>query len=232
MPFAGFQPEVLSFLSELARNNRREWFHAHRDEYESLLLEPARDFVEAMGAELGPGFNADPRVGGSIMRIARDTRFSRDKRPYKDHLDLWFWHGAGPSRERPGLWFRLSPTQLILGAGMHRFERDVLGRYRDAVVDPKRGAALAKTVAAVERAGAEVGGRHYNRVPAGYDAEHERADLLLHDGLYAGVELEPVPREAHTPRFPAFCAARYRGMLPVLEWLVELVDSSFSRMAQ
>jgi uncharacterized protein (TIGR02453 family) len=223
MAFAGFAPELLSFLAELGRNNDRDWFHAHREEYEGLLLEPARDFVEALGAELGPDSNAEPRVGGSIMRIARDTRFSRDKRPYKDHLDLWFWHGTGPSRERPGLWFRLAPTQLILGAGMHRFERSVLDRYREAVVDPMRGQRLLEAAAAAEKAGAEVGGRRYKRVPAGYDAAPDRVDFLRHDGLYAGLEL-PVPREAHTPRFPSFCARRYRTMRPIVDWLVELVD--------
>src|ERR687888_2366895 len=144
MAFAGFAPEALSFLAELGRNNRREWFHAHRDEYESLLLEPGRDFVEAMGDELGPDFNADPRVGGSIMRIARDTRFSRDKRPYKTHLDLWFWHGSGESGDSPGFWFRLGPRTLILGAGMHRFGKETLERYRDDVLDAERGRALAE----------------------------------------------------------------------------------------
>jgi uncharacterized protein (TIGR02453 family) len=222
MPFEGFAPELLTFLDELGRNNSRDWFHAHRDQYETVLLEPARDFVEAMGEKLGPEFNADPRVGGSIMRIARDTRFSRDKRPYKDHLDLWFWHGAGPSRERPGLWFRLTPNELILGAGMHHFEREVLGRYREAVADPESGRELAKIVTAVERSGAEVGGRHYKRVPAGYEPDHERADLLRHDGLYAGLELT-VPREARTPRFPAFCSTRYRKLVPVVDWLADLL---------
>src|SRR5919198_4021869 len=174
MPFTGFPPEVLSFLDDLSRNNRRDWLQAHRNVYDSALLEPARDFVEAMGNELGPDFNADPRVGGSIMRIARDTRFSRDKRPYKNHLDLWFWHGDGRSRERPGLWFRLTPTQLVLGAGMHRFDRDFLGRYRDAVLDPERGAALAKAVAAVAKSGAEVGGGHYKRGPPRHHKEDQR----------------------------------------------------------
>jgi uncharacterized protein (TIGR02453 family) len=231
MAFAGFSPELLTFLSELGRNNTRDWFQAHRDEYESLLLEPARDFVEAMGDQLGPELHADPRVGGSIFRINRDTRFSKDKRPYKDHLDLWFWQGAGPSRERPGLWFRLTPTELQLGAGMHYFDRGLLGRYRDAVVDDTSGKKLAKAVAAVERSGAEIGGKHYKRIPAGYDVGHERAELLLHDGLYAGSSM-PVPPEAHTPKFPAFCARRYRAMGPVLDWLVELLDGSFSSTAQ
>lgn len=225
MAFAGFSREAVSFLADLGRNNRRDWFHAHREEYETLLLEPARDFVEAMGDELGPEFNADPRVGGSIMRIARDTRFSRDKRPYKDHLDLWFWHGDGPSRERPGLWFRLTPNGLVLGAGKHRFERELLARYRDAVVDADRGSALRQALTEVKRAGADVGGRHYKRVPAGFDPEHERADLLLHHGLYAGFEL-PLPRETQTARFPSFCAVRYRKMLPLVNWLVELMPRS------
>jgi uncharacterized protein (TIGR02453 family) len=103
VPFAGFRSEAFAFLDELARNNDRAWFQSHRDAYETFVLEPARDLVEALGEELrafAPDVNADPRVGGSIMRIARDTRFAKDKRPYKTHLDLWFWEGTGPSRER------------------------------------------------------------------------------------------------------------------------------------
>jgi uncharacterized protein (TIGR02453 family) len=219
--FGGFPREGLAFLADLARNNERAWFHAHRDEYDMYVLEPARDLVEAIGEEL-PEVHAVPKVGGSIMRIARDTRFSKNKTPYKPHVDLWFWEGDGPSRTRPGYWFRLAPKELLLGVGMHRFERDVLERYREAVVDPKRGPALAKAVAAVERAGGDVGGANYKRVPRGYDAEHERAPLLLHDGLYAGLELA-VPRELHTPRFAKFCAERYKRFKPLQDWLVELL---------
>ncbi|HEV8686660.1 MAG TPA: DUF2461 domain-containing protein [Gaiellaceae bacterium] len=225
MAFAGFPREGLAFLADLARNNERAWFHAHREEYDAYVLEPARDLVEALGEELArfaPDVHAEPTVGGSIMRIARDTRFSKNKTPYKPHLDLWFWEGDGPSRTQPGYWFRLTPKRLLLGVGMHRFEREVLERYREAVVDPKRGQALAKAVAAVERAGGDVGGANYKRVPRGYDTEHERAPLLLHDGLYAGLEL-PVPRELPTPRFAKFCAERYKRFTPLQEWLVDLL---------
>jgi uncharacterized protein (TIGR02453 family) len=219
--FQGFPREALGFLRELAEHNDRDWFLAHRDDYESLLLEPARDFVEAMGAELETirdDLNADPRVNGSIFRINRDTRFSRDKRPYKTHLDLWFWQGDGPSRGRPGFWFRLTADRLALGAGMHRFERDVLERYRTAVADDGAGGALSEAAARVESAGYELGGRTYKRVPQGYDPAHPRADLLRHEGLYAGVEL-PVPREAYTRAFPAFCVRRYAEVAPLVDWL-------------
>lgn len=221
MPFEGFPRGALRFLVELGQNNRREWFHEHRDRYEALLLEPARDFVESMGDELraiGAEVHADPRVNGSIMRINRDTRFAREKRPYKDHLDLWFWEGSGPSRGCPGYWFRLTPQRLLLGAGMHRFERDTLERYREAVAG-ERGDALRRAVEEVRAAGYDVGGRHYKRVPSGFDVPREREELLLHQGVYAMADL-PLPAEAHTPAFPSFCAERWRAMKPVEDWLV------------
>jgi uncharacterized protein (TIGR02453 family) len=219
--FSGFRPEALRFLEELGRNNDRAWFQAHRSTYEQELLEPARDFVEAMGEELE--VNADPRVGGSIGRINRDTRFSKDKRPYKTHQDLWFWQGSGTSRESPGFWFRLTPDRLILGAGKHSFERPLLERYRQAVAG-KPGEELAAVTAKLERAGYELGGRNYKRVPAGFDADHPRADLLRHDSLYAGIELT-VPPEVHTAKFPRFCAAHYRKLAPLNDWLLELLSA-------
>jgi uncharacterized protein (TIGR02453 family) len=223
--FAGFSPAATRFLADLGERNERAWFHANRAVYERELLEPARDLVEALGEELeqrGIQVSADPRVGRSIMRIARDTRFAKDKRPYKDHLDLWLWQGSGPSRQCAGFWFSLTPERLYLGAGMHRFDRSLLERYREAVVDVGAGARLAAAVGEVAAAGCELGGRSYKRVPRGYDAAHERAGLLLHDGLYAWIGVEHPP-ELRTARFPAFCADRYARMRPVQDWVVGLV---------
>jgi uncharacterized protein (TIGR02453 family) len=221
-----FRPEALDFLCRLEASNEREWFHAHRAEYDTLLLEPARNFVEAFGAlseRLGEGIDADPRVGRSVMRINRDTRFSRDKRPYKTHLDLWFPQGAGASRERPGFWFRLTPERRILGAGMHHFERPLLEQYREAVADPERGAELVRAIDEVRSGGGEVGGQTYKRVPAGYEVDERRGELLRHSGLFAWVEYAPPPPETHTGQFPAFCAERYATLLPVQRWLLALV---------
>ena len=159
-------------------------------------------------------------VGGSIFRVNRDTRFSKDKRPYKAHLDLWFWQGA-KSRDSPGYFFRLTPRMLYLGAGMHGFDRDLLDRYRDAVVDEMRGRQLAASIAAVTARGAELGGRTYKRVPRGLPADHERAPLLLHSGLYAGYEM-PVPAEARGAAFVGFCADHFEHVRPLQEWLAAL----------
>src|SRR2546430_674070 len=98
MAFTGFHPNALRFLQGLAEHNDRAWFHEHEAEYKGLLLDPARELVIALGerlAAVAPGIHADPRVNGSIMRIAPDTRFSHDQTPYKTPLDPWPGGGGG-----------------------------------------------------------------------------------------------------------------------------------------
>lgn len=219
MAFSGFSDRTIRFLKDLGRNNNRDWFQAHRADYEQDLLEPALAFIEAIGpmlAKFSSDVRAVPKVGGSMMRINRDIRFSPDKRPYKDHLDMTF--RCGETKGSPGYWFRLRPASLTLGAGMHMLEKPELERYRKAVDADESGQALAKITTKVERAGYELGGEHYKRVPAGFAPDHPREALLRHNGVYAGKEM-PLPDEVHTSRFPAFCAAHYRRMSPVIDWL-------------
>jgi len=219
MAFSGFGDATFRFMRDLGRNNDKAWFQAHRAAYEEDLLEPAMAFIEAIGpllARFSPGVRAEPKIGGSMMRINRDIRFSSDKRPYKDHLDMTF--KLGPVKTSPGYWFRLTPKELILGAGMHMLDKPDLERYRKAVDAERSGAELAKIVTKEERAGYDVGGEHYKRVPAGFAPDHPREALLRHAGVYVGTDMK-VPAEAKTARFPAFCAARYQKMAPLMDWL-------------
>src|SRR2546430_16146666 len=120
MSFEGFGPTTTS-LRSLGRNNSKEWFHAHYDDYQEHLLEPAMAFVEAIGPLLrrfAPDTQAVPKIGASVMRINRDIRFAKDKRPYKDHLDLWFWRG-GEKKGPHGDWVRPTPKAVALGGGVH-----------------------------------------------------------------------------------------------------------------
>jgi uncharacterized protein (TIGR02453 family) len=219
MAFTGFSTATFRFLKDLGRNNNKEWFQAHRSAYEDDFLEPALAFIEAIGpliAKFSPDVHAEPRIGGSMMRINRDIRFSKDKRPYKDHLDMSF--RSGGSKEAPGYWFRLTPTHLVLGAGMHMLDKPELERYRKAVDARGSGEALDKAVAKVERSGYDVGGEHYKRVPAGFPPDHPRESLLRHNGVYAGTEMK-LPAEARTAAFPVFCAGHYKKMVPLMDWL-------------
>jgi uncharacterized protein (TIGR02453 family) len=228
--FPGFSKKTTAFLQELARNNDRDWFTAHRSEYETTVLAPARLFVTAMGERLrrlSPGIQFSAGANGSIFRIYRDTRFSPDKSPYKTHLGIYFWEGRGPRLECPGYYFHIEPPRLLLGGGLYGFSRPLLERYRRAVADPEYGgelAAIVKKIAA--RPGYTLGGEHYKRVPAGYDANPEAAALLRHAGLYAGVET-PLPAELHSPALVDYCLKKFRPMEPLHRWLSGLVAGKF-----
>ena len=157
--FAGFPPAGIDFLRDLADNNNKPWFEANRRGYDEGLLGPGRLFVVAMGmalSEFAQGIHAEPRVSGSILRIHRDTRFSRDKRPYKSHFDMWFWQGNRHSRDCPGYFLRLEPDRVKVGAGRYRFDKEPLQAFREAVADDRGGASLERALKKVRAAGGEV----------------------------------------------------------------------------
>lgn len=221
--FSGFPKGTVEFFRLLAKNNSKAWFEDHKPEFQEQVLEPARAFVAEMGARLkdiAPNVIADPRVDKSIFRIYRDTRFSKDKAPYKTHLGILFWEGDRPKMECPGFYFHIEPPNLMLGSGLYCFPKTLMGPYRDTVVDPKQGPELAKVVKKVaKKPGVAIGGVHYKRVPRGYDKDHPNADLLLHNGLYAWYEDE-IPKELHSGKIVDYCHKRYKEMAPLHEWLV------------
>src|SRR5439155_235997 len=104
------------FLGQLRRNNRKDWFDVHREEYERFVLE-----LGAGLRKLRPKLQVDPRTNYGVKRINRDVRFARDKRPYKDHQTLWWWEGAAKD-PAPGYWFDLTPTRVYLGVGWYMIE--------------------------------------------------------------------------------------------------------------
>jgi uncharacterized protein (TIGR02453 family) len=224
--FHGFPNETLNFYRGLAVHNDKPWFDAHKDDFERDVMDPARAFVYDMGKRLKafvPGINADPRVNRSLFRIHRDTRFSKDKTPYKTHLAMWFWEGAGPRMECPGFYVHIEPEMLVVGAGLYLFPKPILDAYREAVIHPKHGAGLAKIVAAIEgKRGYAVYGKEYKKVPRGYDPKHPRAELLLYSGLAPYTEMVPPP-VIHTAKLIDFCLERFRVMLPVHAWMVEMI---------
>lgn len=219
--FGGFGPETFAFLGELTQHNDRDWFTANRARYEAHYLAPALAFIEAIGprlaAELPGDVRFEPRVNGSLFRINRDVRFSKDKTPYKNHIDLWFWTGDKKGWETPGYFMRLLPERWAIGGGIHHLSKDGLEAYRSAVVDEAKGPTLERAVA---RVGApyEVGLASRKSVPQGYDAAHPRARFLLYEGLVAVLEDE-LPPEAASAGFVDACVAHFKAVSPINEWL-------------
>jgi uncharacterized protein (TIGR02453 family) len=223
--FSGFPRECFTFYRELAKNNTKQWFERHRGDYESQVLDPARRFVSDMGdrlVRLSPGIHADPRVDRSIFRIYRDVRFSGDKRPFKTNLGIWFWEGSGKRMESSGYYVMLEPDSIMLGVGIYQFPKEMMKEYRDSVVHPGFGAQLARAVKSVMKKGPyELGGGFYKKVPRGYPADHANAELLLFNGLWAGVSAR-VPREAHSSAFVSYCYKHFADLYPLHEWLLDM----------
>ena len=225
--FSGFPAASQQFLAELAANNRREWLQEQRERYQRELLAPAQDFCVALGQRLqaiSPGIRYDPRANGqgSLLRIHRDTRFSRDKSPYKTVVGMLFWEGPGKKMAHPAFGFELSAAGARMMAGMFAFDKEMLAAYRAAVVDERRGAELERAVAALREAGDYVfRGERTKRVPAGYATEHPRADWLKYKGLYAA--LPAIAAEWITsPQLVDRCGAFCEGAAPLFRWLVSV----------
>jgi len=134
-----FSQETFDFLSALAANNSRDWFHENKQRYEVTVRSPALAFISDIASELAiisPHFNAIPKkVGGSLMRVNRDVRFGHDKRPYKTNIGIQFRHEVGKDVHAPGFYVHIENGDCFVGAGVWRPDASSLSKIRDRIVD-------------------------------------------------------------------------------------------------
>lgn len=139
MPDNYFTNTTLTFLRDLSDNNERDWFQENKQRYEDHVRSPALNFIEDIAPRLqviAPRFRAIPKkVGGSLMRVYRDTRFSKDKTPYKTNIGIQFRHEAGKDVHAPGYYLHIEPGDCFLGVGIWRPDSTALGMLRDAIVE-------------------------------------------------------------------------------------------------
>jgi uncharacterized protein (TIGR02453 family) len=172
--FTGFPRAATEFFRDLARNNNRDWFQAHKGVYEQACREP----MKALIAEL------DPLGTVHLSRINRDMRFSRDGAPYKTHI------AGGVGRN----YINLSSAGLWIGTGMYRPEPAVLQKLRSAIAADKSGRELGKIVGTLRRKGYDVDTHEsLNSAPRGFAADHLRIDLLRMKDIFSGRLIEPGP---------------------------------------
>jgi uncharacterized protein (TIGR02453 family) len=211
-PATRFTPDLFGFLRELAANNRREWFKANKRRYEDVVLEPSLEFVEQFRPllhELSPHFLADARpVGGSLFRIYRDVRFSKDKTPYKTHVGIYFRHAAGDTASAPGFYLHLEPRRVFAGVGLWHPPKESLERIRRALVaEPERWRAVTGDKRFSKRF--ELGGESLKRPPRGYPPDHPLVDDLRRKDFIASTTLtqREVTAADFPRRFQEVCAA-------------------------
>jgi len=223
--FTGFPPETFAFLRSLARHNDREWFEAHRDDYENVCVAPALAFVATVGPRvksLFAGIQFDATLGGSLLRIHRDLRFVRNEKPYKEYLDVWFWRGEDKGRAAPSFGVRLHGDRIEVGAGIRVLVGEQLAAYRVAVADARSGRRLDEVMSALRKAGRyTIAGKQLARVPVGFDPAHARVELLRRTGLFMCRDT-PVGKSASTAKFADECIGHFAAMVPLCRWLQAL----------
>lgn len=224
--FAGFNGKALTFLRQLKRNNRRDWFEENKPTYTADVQEPMRDLVQEMDTRFGrfaPEIIGD--VKKSVFRIYRDVRFSKDKSPYKTHAACWFYHrGAGKKVGQEaheggaGFYFHLEPGASFVGAGIWMPPRPSLQRLRDAIAnDPVKFAAVANSPQIKRRFGGLSEEGRLSRVPRGYPSDHPAGDLLRNVSYIVGRSLKD--DDVVSSKLPQTLEKDFSVALPLVRWL-------------
>jgi len=219
-----FTPAALRFLRGLAKNNNKQWFEAHRTEYEGEVREPMRDLIGEMNERLSkfaPEIGVDPKR--SMFRINRDIRFSKDKSPYKTHAACWFHHkranpsvGSEADAGSGGFYFHLEPGRSMVGGGLWMPPRPQLNKLRDAIADDAAGFdRMAKRL--TKRFGGLDDEAMLTRMPRGFAEDHPAAKWLRYQSFTSGRMLED--SQVTNTRLPTLLAREFEGLLPLARWL-------------
>ncbi len=220
-----FTAESLAFLRNLAANNNRDWFEQHKPDYEATVRSPALAFITDMADELAmisPHFLAMPRkVGGSLMRVYRDVRFSKDKRPYKTNIGIQFRHERGKDVHAPGFYLHVEPDDCFVGVGIWRPDSTALCKIRDTIVDQSQQwqtAIAGKTF----NKHFSLRGDSLTRPPRGYDKDHPLIDDLKRKDFIA---IAPVDDQQLTgPRMKSLVLDRFSAADDYMRFLCKSLE--------
>lgn len=222
--FKGFELSLLHFLHDLAQNNNREWFEKNKPRYEELVRGPALEFIESIAKPLGrisPHFQAvAKKSGGSLMRVYRDTRFSKDKRPYKTNVGIHFRHEQGKNVHAPGFYFHIEPEEVFVGAGIWHPDSETLGKIRQHLhQEPTQWKRATNSKAFREKL--ELAGDSLKRPPRGYDQDHPLIDDLKRKDFIAAQNLDV--EQLFEPTIVTEIAASFRTAKPLVRFICDAI---------
>ena len=226
--FRGFRPASLSYLRALKKNNRREWFEEHREEFVREVSEPMKALIEELDirfASLAPEFVGDPKR--SMFRIYRDVRFSKDKSPYKTHAALWIYHrapGRGVGKEidgGAGFYVHLEPNASLIAAGLWMPPRPSLAKVREHFSEDLAGWKRAVTAPAVlKRTGGLVDdepGILLKRLPRGFEEGHPAEKWLRYNSFT--MHRTYTDAEMLSPKLVDKAMKDFALLVPMARWL-------------
>lgn len=217
--FPGFPRQALAFFKELSRNNDRTWFAAHKETFEKDVREPMVELVSLLCSDLAQ-INVDyipDKPEKVIYRIYRDTRFSKDKTPYKTHIAAHFQHRHITKNRGAGFYFAVSHESLAIGGGMYMPEPEQLLAVRNALLTRWSEFQAICSERSLVRALGPLQGEKLARVPKGFDRHSPVAELLRFKHFYFYTELDPA--QALRPSIHGEILKRFKLLLPMVRFL-------------
>ena len=217
-------PKLFKFLRDLKNNNTREWFEENKERYEGDLRGPLLDFIEDFSEHLSRisgHFEADNRkVGGSLFRIYRDVRFSKDKSPYKTHAGIHLRHESARDVHAPGFYLHLEPGESFIGVGIWHPDKETLDKIRGAILEHPDRWKKASTDAKFKRQ-FKLDGDSLKRAPAGVDPEHPLIEDLKRKDFVAGYQT--TEKAVCAPGFVKSLSGIWQKATPFMQFLTEAV---------
>jgi uncharacterized protein (TIGR02453 family) len=226
--YAKFGVETIAFLTELKNNNNRDWFNENKERYEDHVLDVALRFIQSMQdplAEIAPRFTAIPkRMGGSLMRVYRDTRFSKNKTPYKTNIGIQFRHEQAKDVHAPGYYVHIDPDEVFLGAGMWRPAAEPLREIRQRIVEKPAEWERVRDESTFTR-NFKLGGDCLTRPPRGFDKDHPLIDDIRRKDFIAVKNM--TLDDALSPGFQQKVEASFKAATHYMEFLCRAVNVPF-----
>ena len=225
--FNGFKQNTFDFLRDLHANNNKDWFNANRERYEVCWLKPGLDFISAMepvANALSAPHKAEARINGSLRRLYRDTRFSKDKTPYNPRMHIVFWCGDHPNRS-PGIHIVLHRNHVGFGVGQWGLSPVQLEKYRRAIVNPTKRRSLLEALEQAEKCGCDLEPETLKRLPRGFDIDDEFEFLLKRKSLVARTLVErDIPAEITSEKCVEHVTRLMNELFAVNKWLMKHVN--------
>lgn len=222
MSFQGFADPEMRFFQLLAKHQTREWFAAHKEEFDTGWVAPMKELLAEARTALDDTFPHADLAEPKVFRIHRDVRFAKDKSPYKTNVSGIILAGSerGSVPESPCALYLQLGTEPFGAAGQYSMDNAALGRYRAALLDETRGSELATMVKKLEKAGFEVGSMGMlKKAPKGVDPAHPRIELLKRQGL--ALSFPAIPKDQiGSPKLLKWLVAQAKKTAPLVEWLI------------
>lgn len=224
-----FSNKTFKFLKELKQNNERTWFEANKDRYEDEVRTPALDYIEAMGVPLGkisPHFIASAKKsGGSMMRVYRDIRFSKDKTPYKTNIGIQFRHAAGKDVHAPGFYLHVEPGDCFIAAGIYMPDNPTLNQVRMLIDEHPAEWKKIKQKIINKKTGFSLHGDSLKRPPRGYTDDHPLLEDLKRKHFIVVKPL--VQKDVLSKTLVKDTTALFKSVSPLVKFVCEACDHDY-----